>query len=130
MLRFFAYLSIVCMLLVAACSKSNSGNETIFYGTWVNSNAPKDTLQFTRRDGKNILRTNQSFNTSLPNNQETEYSFINGKLAVYVFGPNEAFNLVTSFAWIQEEKQFDILGFQLYPFMSSSTTHFTYTKIN
>jgi hypothetical protein len=130
MLRLFIVVFVGFALLVCACSKNNDGEESALYGTWVKGSQTGDTLWFMRKDGKNIMRSNQSFNPGLPNQQEMEYRFMNGKLSVAVYGPAAALRPIDSFTWQQPGKRFDILGFQLFIFMSSSVTHFTYTKIN
>ena len=130
MLRLFIVVSIVFVLLAAACSKKDDDNETVLYGVWINSKAPGDTLQFMPKDGKNILRYNQSFNPALPQYAKIEYRYKNGKLSAGVFGPAASLGDISSFNWIEQNKKFDVLGYQLYLFMASSATHFTYIKVN
>ena len=130
MLRLFTCLSIAAALLVIACSKNSDGNESVLYGRWSKGTNVADTLEFMNKGGKNILRFNGSFNPAVPATTEVEYSYKKGRLSVAVFGPGEAPREIESFTWKQQNKQFDILGFQLYIIMSSSTTHFTYTKID
>ncbi len=130
MLRLFIVVSIAFAMLATACSKNNDDNETVFYGTWINNNAPGDTLQFMRKNSKNILRFNQSLNPGMPLYLEIEYRYKNGKLSAAVFGSFEPIRDIDSFTWIQQNKKFDVLGYQLYLIMSSTVTHFTYTKVN
>jgi len=117
-------------LLLAACTKSkDNNNEAVLYGVWVNSKAPMDTLWFMNKGGKNILRYNNSFNIAMPAYTELEYFFKNGELSIALGGPSGITRFIDSFAWKQENRQFDILIYQLYLFISSSTTHGVYTKI-
>ena len=118
-------------MLAAGCSSSNDPvNEASFYGMWVKGNQAGDTLQFMRKNNKNIMRGNMSFNASLPMYSEVEYKYINGKLAVEFAGAGSEMKVIESFTWKKEGKEFDILGFQLYLIMSSSVTHFVFTKVN
>ena len=130
MLRLCLVVSIVFALLAAACSKKEDDNETVLYGVWINSKAPGDTLQFMLKNNKNILRYNQSFNPALPQYAEIEYRYKNSKLSAAVFGPAASLRDISSFNWIEQNKKFDVLGYQLYLFMASSATHFTYIKVN
>ena len=129
MLRLFTCLFIMFALLGPACSKTYTNNESMLYGTWVKGPNFGDTLQFLQKDGKNIMRSNQSFNPSLSAWTEWEYRFKNGQLSI-ALGVNTEYRLLDSFTWIESGKKFDILGFQLFMFMSSSATHFVYTKLN
>ena len=130
MVRLSIIACIAC-LLALACTKSKTDNnpEAALYGVWVNGNVPNDTLWFMNKGGKNILRYNNSFNTATPTYTEVEYFFKNGELSFELGGPSGISKLIDSFTWKQENKQFDILIYQLYAFISSSTTHGLYTKI-
>jgi len=129
MLRIVLIAIIACSLLAACAKSKENNNEPALYGAWVNSNLPTDTLWFTAKGGKNILRCNNSFNASAPAYTELEYFFRDGKLSLALGGPSGTNRLIDSFTWKQENKQFDILMYQLYLFMSSSTTHGVYNKI-
>ena len=130
MVRLSIIACIAC-LLALACTKSKTGTnpEAALYGIWVNSNAPMDTLWFMNKGGKNILRYNNSFNVAAPAYTESVYFFKTDKLSFALGGPSGIVKLIDSFTWKQENKQFDILIYQLYAFISSSTTHGLYTKI-
>jgi hypothetical protein len=127
--RLFICISLACTLLVTACAKNNNSSN-ILYGVWVNENLPTDTLRFVLQSGKNMLQLNMSFNTSLPAYTAYEYSFVDGKLSVAMDAPSGPFRQIDSFVWIEQGKTFEILGFQLYTFMSSSVTRFRYRKIS
>jgi len=121
----------IAWLLALACTKSKTDDtpEAALYGVWLNGNVPNDTLWFMNKGGKNILRYNNSFNTAAPVYAEVEYFFNNDELSFMLGGPSGISKLIDSFTWKQENKQFDILSYQLYAFISSSTTHGLYTKI-
>jgi len=121
----------IACLLALACTKSKTGNnpEAALYGVWVNGNVSNDTLWFMNKGGKNILRYNNSFNAAAPAYTEVEYFFKNGELSFVLGGPSGIVKLIDSFTWKQENKQFDILIYQLYLFISSSITHGVYNKI-
>ena len=129
MLRPLIYLLLALAVLGAACAKSNNNSESMLYGTWVKGNQVGDTLYFLRKDGKNIMRSNQSFNPSLTASTEWEYFFKDGQLSV-VLGAGTQARLLNSFTWVDMGKKFDILGYQVFLFMSSSATHFVYTKVD
>lgn len=129
MLRPLTYLLLALALLGAACSKSNKSSESALYGTWVKGPNVGDTLYFLRKDGKNIMRSNQSFNPALTAWTEWEYFFKDGQLSV-VLGAGTQARLLNSFTWVEAGRKFDILGFQVFMFMSSSVTHFVYTKVD
>lgn len=128
MLRALIFSCIAGFLLVA-CTKTNASEESLFYGRWVNAVTPNDTLWFTSKSGKNILRINNSFNPSLPFYDEYEYGYKNGKLSVILPGATPFKREVDSFNWTQTNKEFEILGYQLYLFMSSTSSRFTYRKL-
>ncbi len=129
MLRLLVILSAGIMLL-SACSKNNNSDESLLYGTWVKGANAGDTLWFMRKDGKNIMRSNQSFNPGLAAYTEVEYSFKDGKLQKVLPLSSSALSGIDSFAWIEEGKKFELLGYQLYMFMSSTATKFAFTKID
>lgn len=123
---------LLAALLLAAgaafwgCNKDEDGAASIFYGTWVKGPAAGDTLRFFRKDGKNILSCNLSFTPALTAPSEIEYTYANGKLHLHYAAEPLA---IESFEWKQHGKEFELLGFELFLFMSSSVTRFTYHKI-
>jgi len=130
MLRLLICLFMAFALLAIACSKNDSGNESLLYGTWIKGSQTGDTLWFLRKDGKNIIRSNQSFNPGLTMYKDEEYAFKNGKLSRVLAPVSSAFSHIDSFTWKQEGKEFEVLGYQLFLFMSSTLTKFTYTKVD
>ena len=130
MLRLLICLFMAFALLHAACSKNDNGNESLLYGTWIKGSQTGDTLWFLRKDGKNIIRSNQSFNPGLTMYKDEEYAFKNGKLSRVLLPVSSAFSHIDSFTWTQEGKEFEILGYQLFLFISSTLTKFTYTKVD
>ena len=112
-----------------SCKKEKSGDESIFYGTWVKGTNVSDTLRFYQKSGRNIMAYNLSFNPSLPAPTEVEYFYNDGKLSFrYINFPNSTFS-INSFVWKQFGNEFDILGYELFNIMSSTQTHFLYHKI-
>lgn len=119
------------VLTNSGCKKDQVGNDTLLAGTWIKGSGIADTLYFIENNGKKILRYNMSFNAALPAFTETEYSYRNGKLALKNFMATQSdYYIVESFNWKQEGKEFEVLGYQLFLFMSSTQTRFTYRKIN
>jgi len=117
-------------LLLAACSKEHTGTESVLYGTWVKGPNFGDTLQFMRKNNQNIMRQTMSFNAGMPVYTENEYRFRNGKLSIKLYSPSsEEYYPITSFTWLQSGSEFKIQGSQLFIFMSSTLTYFTYRKI-
>lgn len=121
---------IVSVSLFASCKKEGTHSESDLYGTWIKGNQAGDTLQFLKRNGKNILRQNDSFNAAMPAYTEKEYRFSNGKLGVKLFSPfSEDFYPIDSFQWTRAGKEFTVQGIQLYMFMASTNVYFTYRKL-
>jgi hypothetical protein len=118
------------MFIVLSCRKDNA-SVTDLTGTWVKGTSAGDTLVFLNINGKHILRYNVSFNEAMPAYTETEYRFRNGKLELKGFMTTQNdYNTIESFTWKQEGEEFEVLGYQLYPFMSSTLTRFTFKKLN
>jgi hypothetical protein len=132
MMRTIALFSVIAFAFLAiGCTKDagTSGSEPELYGTWAKGPNFGDTLQFMRKNNRNIMRKTESFNAAMPVYSETEYRFRDGKLSTRVSSSSQDYFPVTSFTWTQAGSEFTILGFQLYFFISSSTTLFTYRKI-
>ena len=127
---FAAILIIAFPVFIISCSKEKvpSGAEYELYGTWSRGPNPADTLYFLRLNNKNIMRHLETINAGLRVYSETEYKFKDGKLSLKYSTVNE-YHAVTSFAWTQGHTEFQLLGFQLFSYLSSTTTIFTYRKI-
>ena len=125
--RLFICLSLAIACFCTACSKNDADNENIMYGTWVKGTHAGDTLVFMRKNGQDILKSNQSFNPNLPTYKESEFSYSNNKLSVALISSKAE---ISSFAWKQQGKVFELNGYELFPFMSSTVSVFTYTKVN
>ena len=131
MCRHYLLIVLVCGLLFGSCRKNNTAdNEAVLYGTWVNTSNPGDTLHFINSNNKNMLRYNVSLNAVHPAYEESEYSYADGKLSVAVFGAGAILHSINSFTWKQPGQSFEVQGIQLFMIMSSSSTYFTYTRIN
>ena len=125
-----ALVIIVFAFLFAGCSKEDTASESALYGTWVKGSNAGDTLRFMRKDNKYIMLQNESFNAGMPHYTEKEYRFRNGRLSIKIFAPvSQDFYPIDSFSWTQVGEEFTIKGFQLFMFMSSTQTSFTYRKL-
>ncbi len=121
----------VITLTIASCKKEQEIEDTLFRGTWIKGANPGDTLYFTRNNGKNVLRYNASFSPATGGFTETEYSYQNSKLSLRNFmAAQNDFYIIQSFNWKQEGKEFEVLGYEIFPFMSSTLTRFAYRKVN
>ena len=123
------FLLIITGIALSQCNKNNhSDNESFLYGTWVKGNNTGDTLTFVKKNGKNVLLYNMSFNPGFSAPTETEYSYRNGKLAIRFLGSGD-FRDVDNFNWKELGKEFELEGTDLFPFMALYTVTFTYRKI-
>lgn len=122
-------ISLLALFILTGCSKSYPTGEAELYGIWVNQVSPGDTLTFRRINGQNILRLNNSFNPALSSYTEYRYAFKDDQLSIFFGAGDTPAWLINSFTWKIKGKEFEILGFQLYMFMSSSTTVFHYKKV-
>jgi hypothetical protein len=129
----FALIAFTVVTLTASCDKDsdNKDEEAILYGTWVKGPNTGDTLVFFKKNGRNLLKMNMSFNSQMYSPMEREYRMVNGKPEVR-FGPDFTgpFFDIESFTWKIPGREFELLGFHLYMIMSSSITKFTFTKID
>jgi hypothetical protein len=120
-------LIVATLFTLASCSKDkNPSGASLFYGKW-KSNAG-DTITFSQKNGENVF-TYGSFNLpSLPS--EVGFSYQNNKLGLKddLANPSRLRALET-FKWIQQGTSFEVQGADMYLFMSSTSTYFTFTKI-
>jgi len=129
MRRITAWL-IAFALFFTGCDKDNNGaHGNALYGTWIKGTAYGDTLQFMRKDNKDIMRINMSFNPSLLAYTDREYRYGNGKLDIVLHSTTRDFFPVESFTWIEAGREFKVRGLELFPFMSASNVFFNYRKI-
>jgi hypothetical protein len=126
----FAF-SLLAMVSFSSCKKDKkSSTEGELYGTWVNRNSPGDTLIFMNKNQKNIVSINLSFNPTLPVRRELEYTYQDGRLDINTSMASSApLQQISTFTWLEKGKVFEVNGFQLYLFMSSTLTKFVYVKI-
>ncbi|MEP7372206.1 MAG: hypothetical protein ABI675_02385 [Chitinophagaceae bacterium] len=125
-----AFIAVGFAFIFIGCKKENTSSAPALYGTWIKGNQYGDTLQFMRKNNQDILRTNNSFNPLMQAYREQEYRFRQGKLEVKLFSPtSQEFYPVDSFTWTQAGSEFKIQGAQLFFFMSSINTYYTYRKI-
>lgn len=116
---------IAFVFLFTHCDKDNNGDDTL-YGTWIKGTAYGDTLQFIRKNNKDIMRMNMSFNPMLLAYTDREYRYVNGKLEIVLFPTPREFFPVESFTWIEKGREFKVQGLELFPFMSASNVFFNY----
>ncbi len=121
-------LLITLAFIISSCSKNNDDAD-ILHGTWVKGSNFGDTLIFSRENGAYVLKYNMSFNPTLPAYHTSSYTYQDNKLKVDLYG-SLIKTEISSFTWKQHGKEFEVLGYQLFPIMSSTGTKFTYTKIN
>jgi hypothetical protein len=124
-----AFAIVIFSFLFIGCGKNSvpaSGSEFELYGKWARRSNPGDTLEFLRKNNRNIMRKLESSSQG-PFYSETEYRFADGNLGLK-YAPGE-YTLINSFIWTQPGIEFTILGFQVFLYMSSPTTVFTYRKI-
>jgi hypothetical protein len=130
MKRFIAFASLlVASFIMLNCNKQKSENETVLYGMWTKGTNAGDTLLFYKRNERNILSYNVSFNPGLPAPVEVNFWFTNGKLSTRSSGSRGGASPIESFTWKQQGQEFEIKGIELFPFMSSTQVYFTYHKI-
>jgi hypothetical protein len=121
---------IVFVFIFAGCSKEDTQSEPALYGTWIKGSQAGDTLRFMRKNNMNIMLQNESFNAGMPVYTEKEYRFRNGKLSIKLYSPvSQDYYPIDSFTWTQAGSEFTIQGIQLFMFMSSTMTWFTYLKL-
>lgn len=126
-----ALIVIALAFMVVSCSKDDTASESALYGTWVKGTQAGDTLRFMRKNNKYIMLQNESFNAGMPVYTEKDYRFRNGRLSIKLFSPSSReFYPIDSFSWTQVGEEFTIQGIQLFMFMSSTQTYFTYRKID
>ena len=127
-----AFYSLLLLLFTGnllSCSKDKVDAD-LMRGTWVNQNNPGDTLIFSRKNGKYVLKINYSFNPNLPKYEEVEYKFGNDSLLIllppYASAPSHK---LQSFQWVTKGEEFTVKGYEIYLFMSSTLAEHRYRKV-
>jgi hypothetical protein len=131
MMKMAAALSIIVFaLLFIGCKKDSdvSGSESELYGKWAKGPNLADTLEFVRKNNKNIMRHLESYNAGVPVYSETEYSFGGGQFSLKYYSLND-YHSVSSFTWTQQGAEFQVLAIELFSYISSTMTIFTYRKV-
>jgi len=128
----FVPLLLPAAILITGCSSSGVTGETTFYGTWTKGVYAGDTIIFSRKNGKNIMRYNGSFNASLPVYIETEFAVRNEGLYIAPFAlpptGGTALNPVEGFTWITPGRKFSMQANQMWPILSLYPAYFTFIK--
>lgn len=124
---FFGFLVVTAF---CACTKKTveQRGETI-EGVWVKGSHTGDTLRFSIKNGKNIVSYNMSFNTLFAAPTEREYILKEGKFSLQFLDRSNRFEPIESFKWKELHKEFEVEGIELFPFMSSMGTYFTYRRV-
>jgi hypothetical protein len=115
-------------IILFSCKKENNNDISLFYGSWKTSYG--DTIEFSKSGNKNMLSYDFSMNPALPTTTNHEYTYQSNKLGVKNgrSGSNN-FYFFQSFRWLQTSQQFEVQGIDWFPFISSTQTYFTFTKI-
>lgn len=126
-----ALLVLFVATMTTSCDKdATADEETVLHGTWIKGSQAGDTLRFYERGGRHYMLSNQSFNPNMYAPVETEYRFRNGQLALkYAWGMTSQYQSISSFTWKVPTQEFEIQGMQLYMFMSSTLTKFTFHRV-
>ena len=129
-MRFCLVIVSAFCFIFAGCTKDDTGPESVLYGTWVKGPTFGDTLQFMRKNNHDIVRYSMSFNPGMPAYTEKDYTYRNGILSIKLYSPStQDFYPISSFTWTRRGREFKIQGIQLFAFMASTETYFTYRKI-
>ncbi len=119
-------LCISAIFCLSLCTREKDTGTVSFRGEWEASYG--DTIRFFRENGKNIVSYNQSISAFLTTNKY-EYTYRGGKLGIKNGFAGPDFTTYQTFTWIEEGKSFRIQGVDWFPFISSTTTWYTFTKI-
>jgi len=123
-------LVIYIAIVFISCKKVDTNAASTLYGNWINISKPNDTLHFMKKNNKDILRYNGSFNTGIPAYTEVEYIFRGSALSLKLYAPAlDEYYPVSSFTWKQLGREFEVQAIQLLPVLSSTLVYYTYRKI-
>lgn len=76
------------------------------------------------------MRYDLTMNPAMPMRVEQEYAYRNGKLGVKTGLTGLAdYRFFQTFRWINPGTEFEIQGVEWFPFLSSTSTYFTYKKL-
>ena len=119
---------VLMVVLFFSCEKNKETSASTFYGKWKASYG--DTIEFFYSGGKNVLYYDQSMSPAVLLPAAYEYTYRNGKLGVKDGLSGLAdFRIYQSFRWIQEGQSFEVQGVEWFPFISSTLTYFTFTRL-
>lgn len=127
-LRILLFVTVLSSIYAVGCRKDSERSDPVLVGTWAKGPNFYDTLRFYRQGGKDLVSYSLSFNPAFAAPSEFEYKYQDGKLSIRMFNGNEFWD-IDSFQWKQVGKEFTVQGIQLFPFMSSTMSYFTYHKI-
>jgi hypothetical protein len=124
----FSGLLLLLMAFLSSCNKEGVDPAAIFYGKWKTSY--NDTIEFSRVGGKNMIRYDITMNPAMQNDALYEYTYRDNKLGIKngLTGLYD-FYVFQSFRWLEAGKSFEVQGVEWFPYISSTLTYFTFTRI-
>jgi hypothetical protein len=127
--RFLYFVSISLLFIFFGCKKQSLTGADQLYGNWKTSYG--DTIRFSKQGHKDVITYDMSMNPTMPLRTTKEYSFENNRFGIKdgMAGPVN-FRYFDTFTWVSPGEQFQVLGMEWFMFISSSTTVFTFTKID
>lgn len=120
-------LSLGFSTILLSCNKDNTGENNSLYGKWKTSYG--DTITFAKENSNDILIYDASLNPVLPVDTKTDFRYVNGKLEIKRYPGFDDFYRLETFKWKTEGQSFEVQGLEWFMFISSTTTYFTFTKI-
>jgi hypothetical protein len=126
LLRYTAF--VILFFLCFSCRKDSTMYKDLFYGKWQTSYG--DTITFFNQNGKNLLHYNRSTNPSAHKDTTIEFIFTNNKFGLKDgYGFNGNFRMLPTFTWAQEGKIYSAAAIEWFPFVSSTTVHYTFLRV-
>jgi hypothetical protein len=124
----FPGLLLFTALFQLSCDKQNGITASTFYGRWKTSY--NDTVEFSKIGGKDMIRYDLTMNPSMPMNSFHEFTYRDNKLGIKDgLSGLATYRFYQSFRWLEEGRSFEIQGIEWFPFLSSTGTYFTFTRI-
>lgn len=125
--NFFFCLMLFFSVILLSCKKDAAAENELLYGKWKTSYG--DTITFARENRSNILTYDVSLNPTLPVDTKTDFRYVNGKLEIKKYSGLADYSRLETFKWKSVGQSFEVQGLEWFTFISSTTTYFTFTKI-
>jgi hypothetical protein len=122
------FLVLPLAILQFCCTKKDNTGAGQFYGRWKTSYG--DTVVFSKKNGKNILKYDRTMNPAMPMTTDHEYTYQADKLGLRDGFAGNDFHFFQTFAWVQPGHSFQVQGVEWFLFLSSTGTVFTFTRID